>query len=675
MTISLTRSGLARKLSLLQTLALLLSLSCSLVLISCGGINAAVPAQMTSPSSALAILPTSAAFGQLSPTSSSAVKVIKLTNTSTVSVAVESATIAPSDAFSIRGWSGPITLAPKQSFQLTIVFAPPSTTSYAGALTISARLVASTARGPVDAPVAFTIAVSGTGGPSPSPITVSISPGSATLKSGQTMQFYASVTGTSNTALTWSASVGSISSSGLYTAPSTSSQTVDVVTAISKSDPGEYASASLVIQSGTVSPTAWSVKNQQPVTHVFYPGTVWTTPLPADVGSHCLTNVACTSSDPGTAIANHIFDNSDSLYTNSITIQCLNASDCPSSNGNAFYYTSQADPVFQVTSNVSQCPGGVAGINCPNGKYFHLPSGACWDAAPSSGGDMGMNVWDQSSDIDATVGGRIFSAYKWTKGLSCLPTTCTATTPAQAAASSQCQVSFGYAAVNFPFNDTTAIGDGLSSDGSPAGNYFVREQEMMQGAINHAIGLDTACLRSDHGNTVADAPVFPATGSAAGCAFIDSLRPVNGNLFWIDSGFNCSTVPVFQQAVCKAMQTYGGYVHATTGGGNAQGTNGVSLLVEPIEGGMAHQLAGVTDPFFGWIIDNSTFSCPGGYPQTCTGYSLGGQDALFVLEDSTSTSEKIVEMFFQMPGLITGHHLHVIDPCIPKRMTGQPGAC
>jgi hypothetical protein len=114
------------------------------------------------------------------------------------------------------------------------------------------------------------------------------------------------------------------------------------------------------------------------------------------------------------------------------------------------------------------------------------------------------------------------------------------------------------------------------------------------------------------------------------------------------------------------MQTYGGYVHATQGGSQSP------LYVMPMEGGMAHTAAGINDNYFdNWIITNGVTSCPsGGYPKVCT-----GTNGLEVVEDSSATSEKVILYFFQMPGLITGHHLHIVDPCIPKRIAGQHGAC
>ncbi|PYV69332.1 MAG: hypothetical protein DMG97_03305 [Acidobacteria bacterium] len=70
----------------------------------------------------------------------------------------------------------------------------------------------------------FTIVVSG-----PTNVQISIWPTSATITSGGTQQFTAKIEGTSNTAVTWSVSAGSISSSGFFTAPNvTTNQNVSV---------------------------------------------------------------------------------------------------------------------------------------------------------------------------------------------------------------------------------------------------------------------------------------------------------------------------------------------------------------------------------------------------------------------------------------------------------------
>lgn len=68
--------------------------------------------------------------------------------------------------------------------------------------------------------------------PPPPNVSVTLSPASSTVGFGATQQFKATVTGASNTAVTWSVSssasssssqIGSISSSGLYTAPAATS--------------------------------------------------------------------------------------------------------------------------------------------------------------------------------------------------------------------------------------------------------------------------------------------------------------------------------------------------------------------------------------------------------------------------------------------------------------------
>ncbi len=78
---------------------------------------------------------------------------------------------------------------------------------------------------------------------------IAISPSTATLASQAVQQFTASVTGTANTAVTWSATAGSISSSGQFTAPRVSSSTSVTVTATSAVDGGPHAGATVIVNS------------------------------------------------------------------------------------------------------------------------------------------------------------------------------------------------------------------------------------------------------------------------------------------------------------------------------------------------------------------------------------------------------------------------------------------
>jgi hypothetical protein len=87
---------------------------------------------------------------------------------------------------------------------------------------------------------------------------VTVSPATATVASDGTKQFNATVTNTSNAAVTWSASSGSISNTGFYQAPTVSSNTNATVTATSVADPTKLGTASVTI-TGSSSPAQLSV--------------------------------------------------------------------------------------------------------------------------------------------------------------------------------------------------------------------------------------------------------------------------------------------------------------------------------------------------------------------------------------------------------------------------------
>jgi hypothetical protein len=87
-------------------------------------------------------------------------------------------------------------------------------------------------------------------------VVVGVTPANVSATAGTTQQFAASVTGTSNTAVTWTvsgtgcsgATCGTISSAGLYNAPATAPSPATVtITATSVSDPSKSASATIAI--------------------------------------------------------------------------------------------------------------------------------------------------------------------------------------------------------------------------------------------------------------------------------------------------------------------------------------------------------------------------------------------------------------------------------------------
>ena len=93
-------------------------------------------------------------------------------------------------------------------------------------------------------------------------ISLSVSPTTATVASGGTAQFSAQVTNTSNTAVTWSATSGTVSTAGLFTAPTVTATKTVTVTATSVADNTKSASATVTVNATagilTLSPTSIS---------------------------------------------------------------------------------------------------------------------------------------------------------------------------------------------------------------------------------------------------------------------------------------------------------------------------------------------------------------------------------------------------------------------------------
>ena len=92
------------------------------------------------------------------------------------------------------------------------------------------------------------------------PVTVAVTPATVSLQAGGTQAFSATVTNTSNTAVTWqvngvsggNSTVGTISAAGMYTAPSTISSTLTVtVTAVSDADTSRNGSAQVTVSAST----------------------------------------------------------------------------------------------------------------------------------------------------------------------------------------------------------------------------------------------------------------------------------------------------------------------------------------------------------------------------------------------------------------------------------------
>lgn len=85
-------------------------------------------------------------------------------------------------------------------------------------------------------------------------VSVTVSPVSAVVSSAGTQQFTATISGAQDTTAAWSVSgVGSVDSSGLYTAPTVLTQTISVVKAVSNQDNTKSATSTITIKTASVS--------------------------------------------------------------------------------------------------------------------------------------------------------------------------------------------------------------------------------------------------------------------------------------------------------------------------------------------------------------------------------------------------------------------------------------
>jgi hypothetical protein len=86
------------------------------------------------------------------------------------------------------------------------------------------------------------------------PVVVTITPATATVASGASSQFNATVSNTSNTAVTWSTTQGTVSSGGLYTAPAVTANSTASVTATSAADTTKSAGATVTLTAPVATP-------------------------------------------------------------------------------------------------------------------------------------------------------------------------------------------------------------------------------------------------------------------------------------------------------------------------------------------------------------------------------------------------------------------------------------
>jgi hypothetical protein len=228
--------------------------------------------------------------------------------------------------------------------------------SIAGTFTVTATSVADTTK---LANAAVTVTAP--------PVAISISPKTSSLQAGQSQQFTATVTGTTNTAVNWSvdgiiggsSTTGVVSPTGLYTAPTnvTSNQSF-TVTASSVADPNQSASASVTVVPMSsqvlvsISPTSVSVQTGQ------------TTQFTATVTGTTNTNVTwqVNGVSSGSTAAGTI--SSTGLYTAPSNIPSVNP------------VTVTAQSVYDPTKSANATVTIVGATACVGTCYYVSPTGS-----------------------------------------------------------------------------------------------------------------------------------------------------------------------------------------------------------------------------------------------------------------------------------------------------------
>lgn len=232
----------------------------------------------------------------------------------------------------------------------------------------------------------FTVSVvKGTGN-----VNVTVSPASALLTSGTTQQFTAAVRDTSNTGVTWVASAGQISSTGLFTAPNVTASTSVTVTATSVADPSKKGSATVsVVPASTNGLTVTTTSLPAAITGNAYSATIyasggkvpyqWTVSagaLPQGLQLNITSGtISGTPSQSGTfQFTAQVKDSSSTTATQGL--------DIPVSNQNSGGYDGPAQlPLVYIQSALSDtpAPGSTITVNAGGDFQSALNSASCGD--------------------------------------------------------------------------------------------------------------------------------------------------------------------------------------------------------------------------------------------------------------------------------------------------------
>jgi len=221
-------------------------------------------------------------------------------------------------------------------------------------------------------------------------VSISLSPSSVNLSSGQTTQFTPSVTGTSNTSVTWTVSpaLGSVSS-GQYTAPSSvANQQAVTVTATSVADPSKSASAIVMLMPSavTLSPQSISLAAGKSVQ------------FSASVTGPSNTAVSWSISPAVGSISNGLYTAPSSVSTSQNVVVTA---------------TSVGDPTKSAQATISLTASGATGILVsPASVSLAASQGQQFSATSSGigGGGLASVSWSLNPAVGSITSGGFYSA-------------------------------------------------------------------------------------------------------------------------------------------------------------------------------------------------------------------------------------------------------------------------
>ncbi len=322
----------------------------TVVLFGCQGMSSTQSANPGANAQArLAITPTAVAFGSQA-LNSTASKTVTIQNTGNADLVLKSASLSGSTAFQLKNWNGSTTVPVSGQLQLTLNFTPVQTGTAQATLSIQTNASANSNQ-------AITISGSCT------KASISISPSQVILHADQSQQFNVTVDGTTNNNVGWlvngvsggNSKFGTITSSGLYSAPPVAPGSPVTVAAQSVADPSLSANAQV-----TVATTSGAI-------------TVSLSPQSASVSGmqnrQFSATVSGTSNTAVSWLVNGISGGSSSVGTISST-GLYSAPACSSQSSVTVSARSVYDSAVAANAAVKLSPAGPA-----NGQYYVAESG------------------------------------------------------------------------------------------------------------------------------------------------------------------------------------------------------------------------------------------------------------------------------------------------------------